>query len=80
YRVANKRLFIFDYDGTPTLFVGEPIAAIPSEPVIQTLKSLAVDHRNAVWIISDRDEEFLQQHSRHISELGFSAEHGSFMR
>ncbi|KAI1849700.1 hypothetical protein JX266_004649 [Neoarthrinium moseri] len=80
YREAGKRLFMFDYDGTLTPIVREPSAAVPSERVIQTLKSLAADHRNAVWIISGRDQEFLQQHLGHISELGFSAEHGSFIR
>ncbi|KAH8668701.1 glycosyltransferase family 20 protein [Xylariales sp. PMI_506] len=80
YRDARKRLFMFDYDGTLTPIVREPSAAVPSERVIQTLKSLAADHRNAVWIISGRDQEFLQQHLGHISELGFSAEHGSFIR
>lgn len=80
YRDAGKRLFMFDYDGTLTPIVREPSAAIPSERVIQTLKSLAADHRNAVWIISGRDQEFLQQHLGHIPELGFSAEHGSFIR
>ena len=80
YRNGKKRLFMFDYDGTLTPIVREPSAAIPSERVITTLKALAADHRNAVWIISGRDQEFLQQHLGHISELGFSAEHGSFMR
>jgi trehalose 6-phosphate synthase/phosphatase len=80
YRGAKKRLFMFDYDGTLTPIVRDPSAAIPSERVIQTLKSLAADHRNAVWIISGRDQEFLQQHLGHISELGFSAEHGSFLK
>lgn len=80
YRDAGKRLFMFDYDGTLTPIVREPSAAIPSERVITTLKALAADHRNAVWIISGRDQEFLSQHLGHINELGFSAEHGSFMR
>ncbi|RYP07766.1 hypothetical protein DL764_002313 [Monosporascus ibericus] len=80
YRAASKRLFMFDYDGTLTPIVREPSAAIPSERVIQTLKALASDKRNAVWIISGRDQDFLQQHLGHISELGFSAEHGSFIR
>ncbi|KAI1100543.1 glycosyltransferase family 20 protein [Jackrogersella minutella] len=80
YRQANKRLFMFDYDGTLTPIVRDPQAAVPSERVIQTLKALAADHRNAVWIISGRDQDFLQQHLGHISELGFSAEHGSFIR
>ncbi|AEO60371.1 glycosyltransferase family 20 protein [Thermothelomyces thermophilus ATCC 42464] len=80
YRAAKKRLFMFDYDGTLTPIVREPSAAIPSERVITSLKALAADPRNAVWIISGRDQEFLTQHLGHIKELGFSAEHGSFMR
>lgn len=80
YRAAKKRLFMFDYDGTLTPIVREPSAAIPSERVITSLKALASDDRNAVWIISGRDQEFLTQHLGHISQLGFSAEHGSFMR
>ncbi|KAI1195400.1 trehalose-phosphatase [Nemania serpens] len=80
YRAATKRLIMFDYDGTLTPIVREPQAAIPSERVIQTLRALATDPRNAVWIISGRDQDFLQQHLGHITELGFSAEHGSFIR
>ena len=77
---AKKRLFMFDYDGTLTPIVREPAAAVPSARVIESLKKLASDHGNAVWIISGRDQEFLKQHLGYISELGFSAEHGSFMR
>jgi len=80
YRAAKKRLFMFDYDGTLTPIVREPSAAIPSERVIHSLKALASDPQNAVWIISGRDQEFLTQHLGHIKELGFSAEHGSFMK
>ncbi|KAK4164658.1 putative glycosyltransferase [Cladorrhinum sp. PSN259] len=80
YRAAKKRLFMFDYDGTLTPIVREPSAAVPSERVINSLKALAADPKNAVWIISGRDQEFLAQHLGHITELGFSAEHGSFMR
>ncbi|KAI0416056.1 trehalose-phosphatase [Xylaria grammica] len=80
YRASNKRLFMFDYDGTLTPIVRDPQAAIPSKRVIQTLTTLASDDRNAVWIISGRDQEFLQQHLGHITNLGFSAEHGSFIR
>ncbi|ROV98446.1 hypothetical protein VPNG_08506 [Cytospora leucostoma] len=80
YRQARKRLFMFDYDGTLTPIVKEPSAAIPSQRVTNTLKTLAADHRNAVWIISGRDQNFLTKHLGHINELGFSAEHGSFMR
>jgi trehalose 6-phosphate synthase/phosphatase len=80
YKSATKRLFMFDYDGTLTPIVKDPAAAIPSDRVIRTLKALTSDHRNAVWIISGRDQEFLGQYLGYISELGFSAEHGSFLR
>ena len=80
YRAARKRLFMFDYDGTLTPIVREPSAAIPSERIIAALRQLAADPTNVIWIISGRDQEFLKHHLGHISQLGFSAEHGSFMK
>ena len=71
---------MFDYDGTLTPIVKDPQSAIPSDRVIRTLKTLALDERNAVWIISGRDQAFLDEWMGHISELGLSAEHGSFIR
>jgi trehalose 6-phosphate synthase/phosphatase len=80
YRHAKKRLFMFDYDGTLTPIVKDPGAAIPSDRVIRTLKTLAADEANSVWIVSGRDQKFLDDWMGHIPELGFSAEHGSFIR
>ena len=80
YHKAQKRLFMFDYDGTLTPIVKDPHAAIPSDRVLRTLKALAVDPKNFVWIISGRDEKFLDDWMGHISELGLSAEHGCFIR
>jgi trehalose 6-phosphate synthase/phosphatase len=80
YRNAKRRLFMFDYDGTLTPIVRDPNAAIPSDRVIRNLKTLASDPNNQVWIISGRDQAFLDEWMGHISELGLSAEHGSFMR
>ena len=80
YRKSKRRLFMFDYDGTLTPIVKDPQAAIPSDRVIRTIKTLASDKRNAVWIISGRDQEFLYDYMGHIPELGLSAEHGSFIR
>ena len=80
YRAAKRRLFMFDYDGTLTPIVKDPQAAIPSDRVLRTLKTLASDPANQVWIISGRDQAFLEEWMGHIPELGLSAEHGSFMR
>lgn len=77
---TKKRLFMFDYDGTLTPIVKDPGAAIPSQEVVKTIESLAADHRNAVWIISGRDQVFLDEWLGHIHSLGLSAEHGSFIR
>ena len=80
FRKAKKRLFMFDYDGTLTPIVKDPGAATPSDEVIKTIEALASDHRNAVWIISGRDQAFLDEWLGHIHSLGLSAEHGSFIR
>ncbi|KAI7168630.1 glycosyltransferase family 20 protein [Hortaea werneckii] len=71
---------MFDYDGTLTPIVRDPQSATPSDRVIRNLKMLASDPNNAVWIISGRDQQFLDEWMGHITELGLSAEHGSFMR
>ncbi|KAJ6258920.1 Trehalose-phosphatase [Drechslerella dactyloides] len=80
YESASRRLFMFDYDGTLTPIVKDPQAAIPTDKIIRTIKKLASDPRNNVWIVSGRDQAFLEQWMGDIAELGFSAEHGSFVR
>lgn len=80
YRKSSRRLFLFDYDGTLTPIVRDPEAATPTDRIIRTLKTLASDPHNSVWIISGRDQKFLDEWMGHISALGLSAEHGSFMR
>jgi len=80
YQQAKRRLFMFDYDGTLTPIVKDPNAAIPTDRVLRTIKTLAADPKNHVWIISGRDQKFLNEWMGHIPELGLSAEHGCFMR
>lgn len=80
YRKAARRLMLFDYDGTLTPIVREPSAAIPTDKVLRTLKKLAADPSNQIWIISGRDQAFLEEWLGDIRELGLSAEHGSFIR
>ncbi|KAK3110096.1 threalose-6-phosphate phosphatase [Teratosphaeriaceae sp. CCFEE 6253] len=80
YRAASSRLFMFDYDGTLTPIVKDPQSAVPSDRVLRTLQTLAADPANSVWIISGRDQKFLNEWMGRIPALGLSAEHGSFMR
>jgi trehalose 6-phosphate synthase/phosphatase len=54
--------------------------ATPSEATLEALERLSADPKNLVYIISGRDGEFLEQHLGHLSNVGFSAEHGGFVR
>lgn len=54
--------------------------AIPSAPTLEALERLTSDPTNIVYIISGRDQAFLEQHLGHIKNLGMSAEHGGFIR
>ncbi|KAJ1672538.1 hypothetical protein EV182_006981, partial [Spiromyces aspiralis] len=80
FDVAARRLLMFDYDGTLTPIVNNPQDALPSPKLLDALKRLCADPRNAVWVISGRDSAFLDKHLGHIKGLGLSAEHGCFIR
>jgi trehalose 6-phosphate synthase/phosphatase len=54
--------------------------AIPTAGTLEALERLSADPRNIVYIISGRDQEFLEQHLGHLQNVGFSAEHGGFVR
>lgn len=54
--------------------------ATPSAHTLEALEALAKDPHNVVYIISGRDQAFLEQHLGHIRNVGMSAEHGGFIR
>ncbi|KAF9348931.1 threalose-6-phosphate phosphatase [Mortierella sp. AD094] len=80
YNSTNRRLLMFDYDGTLTPIRKTPGAAIPQEHMLKALTALANDPKNIVWVISGRDQQALDEWLGDVENLGFSAEHGSFMR
>lgn len=80
FGASKKRLLMFDYDGTLTPIVKTPSAAVPSPLLLDTLERLAKDPANIIYIISGRDAEFLMLHLGYIKALGFSAEHGGFVK
>jgi trehalose 6-phosphate synthase/phosphatase len=80
YQSATKRLLLFDYDGTLTPIVKTPSMAVPSDEALEALAKLTSDPKNLVYIISGRDQDFLEQHFGHFKNLGMSAEHGGFIR
>lgn len=80
YRTAKQSLLLFDYDGTLTPIVEDPAAAILSDESLGAIQTLAADPTNAVWIISGRNQGFLEQIFGHLTQVGLVAEHGSFLR
>lgn len=48
--------------------------------MLKALTALANDPKNIVWVISGRDQKVLEEWLGDVQNLGFSAEHGSFMR
>lgn len=80
YRSANKRLLLLDYDGTLTPIVKVPDMALPSKRLLKALEVLSQDERNVIYIISGRDGAFLGKHLGHFRAIGFSAEHGGFVK
>lgn len=79
-QARGPRVFLFDYDGTLTPIVRDPEAALPSARLKKTLRALAANPHNIVWIVSGRDSEFLEKHLGDIPNIGFSAEHGCFLK
>jgi trehalose 6-phosphate synthase/phosphatase len=54
--------------------------AVPSLDALNALTKLTADPRNVVFIVSGRDQAFLELHLGQIKHLGMSAEHGGFIR
>lgn len=79
YKESQRRLFLFDYDGTLTPIVQDPAAAIPSDKLNRILDVLSSDPKNQIWIISGRDQAFLEKWMGN-KNVGLSAEHGCFMK
>ncbi|KAG0679668.1 threalose-6-phosphate phosphatase [Pichia californica] len=81
YQESKRRLFLFDYDGTLTPIVRDPNAAIPSARLNNLLEGLTKDPLNEIWVISGRDQEFLEKWiGSNYPQIGLSAEHGCFMK
>jgi len=80
YGPATKRLLLFDYDGTLTDIVTNPKDAVLPPMVLFTIQTLASEPKNAVWIISGRDQRFLASQFGSVSAMGLVAEHGAFIR
>ncbi|MEA3476327.1 MAG: bifunctional alpha,alpha-trehalose-phosphate synthase (UDP-forming)/trehalose-phosphatase [Candidatus Cloacimonadota bacterium] len=79
YVKSNSRLLLLDYDGTLVPFAPKPQKAKPDEELLIILKSLSLDTKNEVVIVSGRDKEILKKWFGKIN-VGLIAEHGAWIR
>ncbi|KAJ2993662.1 threalose-6-phosphate phosphatase [Globomyces sp. JEL0801] len=70
YTQSQRRLLLFDYDGTLTPIVKLPKDAVPPPAMLEALKVLVADPKNVVFIISGRDQDALEEWLGHIKGLG----------
>lgn len=75
YNVADKRLFLLDYDGTLVDFQDDPQKVSPDEYLYNLLKKLSDNPENQVVIISGRDKNSLERWLGKLN-IGIIAEHG----
>ncbi len=78
-RRAEKRLFLFDYDGTLVPFAERPELARPDEELRSILEALAADKKNEVVIISNRDRYTLEEWFGDY-RMSLSSEHGVWVK
>ena len=80
YEQANRRLLIFDYEGTLASW-GSPSDIVLTTPkrLIDILNDLIEDKRNIVYVMSSRMPEELERLFRMVPGLGLIAEAGAFV-
>jgi trehalose 6-phosphate synthase/phosphatase len=80
YLHADRRLLIFDYDGTLVPFARRPQQAVPPVLVLDLLNAMAADSKNRVVLISGRSAENLDRWFGTVQGLWLVAEHGAELR
>ncbi len=80
YKSAQRRLLMFDYDGTLVRIVDDPSRATASGELIDALSSLSSDDRNVVAVISGRVSGDLEGWLGSVPGLLLAAEHGALIR
>ena len=80
YEQANRRLMIFDYEGTLASW-GSPTDIVMTTPkrLTDILNDLIEDRRNSVYVMSSRMPEELERLFRMVPGLGLIAENGAFV-
>ncbi|KAF2842984.1 glycosyltransferase family 20 protein [Patellaria atrata CBS 101060] len=76
YKVAERRLFILDFEGTLASYSIDTSL----QRVFDTLKEMTLDDKNIVYITSGRKPEDLERLFNTVPGLGMIAENGCFVK
>ncbi len=79
FNAGDRRLLLFDYDGTLMPFFKRPEDAGPDGELLEILGKLTADPKNEVVIISGRDRKTLEGWVGDLP-LSLVVEHGAFIR
>lgn len=79
YSMAQKRLFLLDYDGTLVNFSPKPELAKPPSNLVKILERLSKNTKNDVVILTGRDRETIGGWFRN-PDIQIFAEHGAYLR
>lgn len=79
YKKSQRRLLLFDYDGTLIPFYKKPDKAVPDAALKRILHAFAENPKNLLVIISGRDQKTLKQWLGDIP-CALVAEHGASLR
>ncbi|XP_078428242.1 putative alpha,alpha-trehalose-phosphate synthase [UDP-forming] 7 [Wolffia australiana] len=78
YGRTKNRAILLDYDGT--LMPQGSMNKAPAEEVLEIIRSLAMDQRNVIFIVSGRRRDNLGRWFGGCGKIGIAAEHGYFIR
>lgn len=76
YKIANKRLLLFDYDGTLSAFYNHAEEAFPRQNILDLLKKINDDKKNYLLLNSGRDRKNLEDWFGPLT-IDMEAEHGA---
>ncbi len=78
-KTNGKKLLLLDYDGTLVPYTINPQLALPSNELLQLLRSIAEDKSAKVVIVSGRDKDTLEKWLGDLN-IDLVAEHGVWIR
>jgi trehalose 6-phosphate synthase/phosphatase len=76
---SQRRLLLFDYDGTLAPFASYPHLARPTEGLLELLRALAADPLNDIVVLSGREKATLDEWFGPLA-VGLVAEHGAWVK